>query len=130
MGLLMGFPSRDARDVKVIEIGVNVDFEGKWELMVMAQVVSNSLTTYDMSLVALTHFPSCKQLLNRNTFSPTALVIPNSSPALQVELCPMLDCLARRCASHGIVGIITVQFLTWKDKQTVCRHVELRFELL
>ncbi|KND00756.1 uncharacterized protein SPPG_03869 [Spizellomyces punctatus DAOM BR117] len=95
-GIVHAFPSRDPREVKMIEIGIVVDFEGKYDILIMADV-----------------------LLHHANLSPTALIVPYTSDTQrQQDLAPMLAKIASKCASDGIAGPLSVQFLTWIDPST------------
>ncbi|TPX58840.1 hypothetical protein SpCBS45565_g07884 [Spizellomyces sp. 'palustris'] len=95
-GMVQAFPSRDPREVKMIEIGILVNFEGKYDILIMADV-----------------------LLHHANLSPTALIVPHTNDTQrQEDLAPMLAKIASKCALDGIVGPLSVQFLAWIDPST------------
>ncbi|KAJ3161971.1 hypothetical protein HDU86_005669 [Geranomyces michiganensis] len=94
-GILMGLPSKDARDIKGLEIGFDVDVAGKWKFGGIGELI-----------------------LNKTSFRPTALVVANVDAALHHEVSPFLDRIASKAAQCGIIGTLTLQLMTWRESET------------
>ncbi|TPX62359.1 hypothetical protein PhCBS80983_g00560 [Powellomyces hirtus] len=91
-GILMAMPNRDARELKSLDVGIDVDMNGKWKFIAIGE-----------------------SILNKVTFKPTALVVSHLDADLHDEVSPLLDRIVARCTANGIVGTLTVQFLLWRD---------------
>ncbi|KAJ3171709.1 hypothetical protein HDU88_007789 [Geranomyces variabilis] len=91
-GIALGLPKKDAREMRALDVGFEVDLVGKWKFVGIGEM-----------------------LLNKNTFRPTALVVANVDTSLQHELSPFLDRIAVRAAQRGILGPLTLQLVTWHE---------------
>ncbi|KAI9105698.1 hypothetical protein DFS34DRAFT_23571 [Phlyctochytrium arcticum] len=96
-GLVQGFPTKDARDTTLIEIGIMLGFDGQFQVIVMSEA-----------------------LLQRASFSPSILIIPQSQTWGDIKqgLSTHLPAITAQCASRGIVGLLSLQFWRWKDPTT------------
>ncbi|KAJ3010290.1 hypothetical protein HKX48_007473 [Thoreauomyces humboldtii] len=91
-GILMGLPGKDSKDLKCIDVGIDVDMTGKWKFLVIGET-----------------------LYNHDKYTPSTLVVSNVPAALHQDLSPFLDRIATNCASNGIIGTLTVEFTVWVE---------------
>ncbi|KAI8819299.1 uncharacterized protein EV422DRAFT_534273 [Fimicolochytrium jonesii] len=87
---IMGYPTSDPRDVRQVHVGIDLSPSGRWKPICVAQV-----------------------LLNRHKLTSTAVVIQHGEAKIHEDLKPTLDKIAEACAEKSIVGLLTIEFLTW-----------------